>query len=87
MRFRKAVYAVIFTHRLKKSQYIKEEIAAIQFDDNDVIDQIFEKYIPIFHEIEEGKKVDFNIAGKLVKEMKFQINKYDFRYQGRSINS
>ncbi|CAD8110659.1 unnamed protein product [Paramecium sonneborni] len=87
LRFRKVAYAIIFVKKLKKTVYIKDEVINLQFEDNEVIDQTFEKFIPIFHEIEEGKQTDFNIVNKMIKELKFQINKYDMRYHGRSINS
>ncbi|CAK94036.1 unnamed protein product (macronuclear) [Paramecium tetraurelia] len=87
LRFRKVAYAIIFVKKLKKALYIKDEVVILEFDNNEIIDQTFEKFIPILHDIEEGKQTGLNIVNKMIKELNFQINKYDLKYQGRSTNS
>ncbi|CAD8201707.1 unnamed protein product [Paramecium octaurelia] len=79
LRFRKVVYSIIFVKKLKKALYMKDEVI-LEFDNNEFIDQKIEKFIPIFHKITKS-------TFSYLIQLNFQINTYDLRYQGRSINS
>ncbi|CAD8095316.1 unnamed protein product [Paramecium sonneborni] len=86
-RFRKVVYTVIFVNKIKQSIFSTAEKNNLNFDKNEDLDMVLEKYIPIFHSIEDGSQIEFNVFEKMIKEMKIQINKNDYRNQSRLSNS
>ncbi|CAK88480.1 unnamed protein product (macronuclear) [Paramecium tetraurelia] len=86
-RFRRAVYAVIFVKKIRQSILPSNEKSQLNFDKNEELDIVLEKYIPIFHSLEEGSGVEYNAFDKMIKDMKIQVNKYSYRSQIRSTNS
>ncbi|CAD8173606.1 unnamed protein product [Paramecium octaurelia] len=79
-RFRRAVYAVIFVKKIRQSILPSNEKNQLNFDKNEELDIVLEN-------LEEGSGVEFNAFDKMIKDMKIQVNKYNYRSQIRSTNS
>ncbi|CAD8179633.1 unnamed protein product [Paramecium pentaurelia] len=79
-RFRRAVYAVIFVQKIRYSILPSNEKNQLNFDKNEELDMVLEN-------LEDGQAVEFNAFEKMIKDMKIQVNKYNYRSQIRSTNS
>lgn len=79
------MHVVVFVRKLIQINRLEREI---DFTDNDLIDEVFEKFIPAFHsKLEDGEDVGFNIVQQMHKEIVNQLFKYSLYNFQRAANS
>ncbi|KAM3140062.1 hypothetical protein pb186bvf_007862 [Paramecium bursaria] len=83
LKFRKIVYAIIFVKYLVRYRQQLYSRITISLEHNDMIDDLFEQYIPQLHS-EDGNAQDIIVT--LYKQIQKQLMQYDYKTISKNIS-